>query len=187
MASAAAVTDGKTPPRPHAGATGFRRLLHPESRASRFCELPRLPRRLPHRGRSPPAGRRDPRTATGPNRNDPAGQRTPGTGRSEAGRDAVDFKLLRPAPAVHTQVLEPEKACFTEQLRFTHWVAARPGQPRLADLTLDDFGATRCYLHAVLPGEASREVAQSSVRMLYRYRTVLPGDRITVDPLDCEN
>jgi hypothetical protein len=76
---------------------------------------------------------------------------------------------------------------FTEQLRFTHWVAARPGQPRLADLTLDDFAAYALHLHAVLPSEASREVAQSSVRMLYRYRTVLPGDRLTVDPLDCED
>ncbi|MGW2275743.1 hypothetical protein [Streptomyces yangpuensis] len=75
---------------------------------------------------------------------------------------------------------------FTEQLRFTHWVAARPGQPRLADLTLDDFAAYALHLHAVLPSEASREVAQSSVRMLYRYRTVLPGDRLIVDPLDCE-
>ncbi|MFB8029480.1 MULTISPECIES: hypothetical protein [unclassified Streptomyces] len=75
---------------------------------------------------------------------------------------------------------------FTEQLRFTHWVAARPGQPRLANLTLDDFAAYALHLHTVLPGEASREVAQSAVRLLYRYRTVLPGDHLTVNPLDCE-
>ncbi|MFD6986644.1 hypothetical protein ACFWAX_39145, partial [Streptomyces sp. NPDC059956] len=55
---------------------------------------------------------------------------------------------------------------FTEQLRFTHWVAARLGQPRLADLTLDDFAAYALHLHTVLPGEASREVAQSAVRLL---------------------
>ncbi|MGV9236592.1 hypothetical protein [Streptomyces nigra] len=76
---------------------------------------------------------------------------------------------------------------FTEQLRFTRWVAARSGRPRLADLTADDFSAYALYLHTVLPAEASREVAQSSVRLLYRYRTVLPRDCLTVDPLDCEN
>lgn len=76
---------------------------------------------------------------------------------------------------------------FTEQLRFTHWVASRPGRPRLADLGVDDFAAYALHLHAVLPAEASREVAQSAVRLLYRYRTVLPGDRLTVDPLDCEH
>jgi len=76
---------------------------------------------------------------------------------------------------------------FTEHLRFTRWVATRPGGPRLADLSEDDFAAYALHLHSVLPAEASREVAQSSVRMLYRYRTVLPGDRLTVDPLDCEH
>ncbi|MFI1759271.1 hypothetical protein [Streptomyces sp. NPDC020571] len=75
---------------------------------------------------------------------------------------------------------------FTELLRFTHWVAARPGRPQLADLTVDDFAAYALYLHTVLPAEASREVAQSAVRLLYRYRTVLTGDRLIVDPRDCE-
>jgi hypothetical protein len=76
---------------------------------------------------------------------------------------------------------------FTEQLRFTHWVAARPDAPRLADLGVDDFAAYALHLHTVLPAEASREVAQSAVRLLYRYRTVLSGDCLTVDPLDCEH
>lgn len=35
--------------------------------------------------------------------------------------------------------------------------------------------------------EASREVAQSWVRLLCCYRTVLPADHLTVDPLDCED
>lgn len=76
---------------------------------------------------------------------------------------------------------------FTELLRFTHWVDARPGVSCLADLTADGFAAYVLHLHTVLPGEASREVAQCAVRLLYRYRTVLPGDRLIVDPLDCEH
>ncbi|MGW4729591.1 hypothetical protein ACWEQC_10475 [Streptomyces shenzhenensis] len=43
------------------------------------------------------------------------------------------------------------------------------------------------HLHTVPPAEASHEVAQSAVRLLYRYRTVLTGNRLNVDPRDCED
>ncbi|MEU6609532.1 hypothetical protein ABZ922_31520 [Streptomyces shenzhenensis] len=52
---------------------------------------------------------------------------------------------------------------------------------------MDDFAAHVPHLHTVLPAEASHEVAQSAVRLLYRNRTVLTGDRLSADPRDCEH
>jgi integrase len=75
------------------------------------------------------------------------------------------------------------KRHFTEFVRVTRWAVTRPGPPRLAEIALDDLAEYGQHVRATLRGEASREVALSAVRLLWRYRTVLPGDTLTVDPL----
>lgn len=75
------------------------------------------------------------------------------------------------------------KRHFTEFIRFTRWAVTRPGPRRLAEITLEDLAEYGQHVRGTLRGEASREVALSSVRFLWRYRTVLPGDTLTIDPL----
>jgi integrase len=77
---------------------------------------------------------------------------------------------------------------LVELKRFTRWLDSRPQRPGrpLRELTTDDLTAYAVHLDGVLGRGASREVAEVAVRLLWRYRTVLTTDRLTVDPLDAD-
>lgn len=70
--------------------------------------------------------------------------------------------------------------------RFTIWLDTRAQQQPLRDLTAADLAAYSSHLDSVLGRGASREVAEVAVRLFWRYRTVLPTDGLSVDPLDAD-
>ena len=72
--------------------------------------------------------------------------------------------------------------------RFTQWLGTRPERPGrlLRELTTDDLAAYADHLTAVLASAASREVSEVAVRLLWRFRTMLPTDRLALDPLDAD-
>jgi hypothetical protein len=77
---------------------------------------------------------------------------------------------------------------LVEWKRFTLWLDARSPRPgrRLQELTVDDIAAYGQHLTSALGSPASQETAQVAVRFFWRYRSVLPGDRLVVDPLDAD-
>jgi integrase len=72
--------------------------------------------------------------------------------------------------------------------RFTQWLDTRSERPKrpLHELTTDDLAAYGVHLTAVLGRGASREVSEVAVRLLWRFRTALPTDRLALDPLDVD-
>ncbi|MBU8857656.1 MULTISPECIES: hypothetical protein [unclassified Micromonospora] len=72
--------------------------------------------------------------------------------------------------------------------RFTQWLATQPERPgrALHELTTDDLAAYAIHMSTVIDSGATREVAEVAVRLLWRFRTVLPTDRLALDPLDAD-
>jgi integrase len=77
---------------------------------------------------------------------------------------------------------------LVELKRFVTWLDGRtPGRsPRLGELTAADLSAYAHHLSAVVRSPASREAAEVGVRLLWRYRTVLPEGRLSLDPLEAD-
>ena len=76
---------------------------------------------------------------------------------------------------------------LVELKRFTVWLDQQgsPHRP-LRALTGVDLAAYAGHLSVVLRSPATREVAEVAVRLLWRYRSVLPHDHLILDPLDAD-
>lgn len=77
---------------------------------------------------------------------------------------------------------------LVELKRFAIWLDGRTSGPssRLRELTATDLSAYAHHLSAVVRSPASREAAEVGVRLLWRYRTALPEDRLSLDPLEAD-
>jgi hypothetical protein len=71
---------------------------------------------------------------------------------------------------------------FVELKRLFTWLDAERGAPRLAELTGEDLADYAAYLRATFRTSASSARCRSSVRRIWRFRSVLPGDRLPFDP-----
>lgn len=77
---------------------------------------------------------------------------------------------------------------LVEIKRFVTWLDQRPGaRPApLRQLRRIDLTAYARHLDEAVKSPASREVAEVAVRLFWRYRSVLPEDHLTLDPLEAD-
>jgi hypothetical protein len=70
----------------------------------------------------------------------------------------------------------------TQLKRLLTWLDDRPGRPDLAQLTGRDAADYARDVRRQLRSEMSAATARTTVRRIWRFRGVLPGDRLLFDP-----
>jgi hypothetical protein len=95
--------------------------------------------------------------------------------------------LAMPLPAGEDRLALVTVRCeFVEIKRFLEWLHDQRGAPKLTALTGADITAYAQHLRMVLRHSRSPSGARAAVRRIWRFRAVLPGDRLLFDPCQVE-